>query len=94
MFKTQIVLSVSVTNYSFSATNLLSAELRVALHSVFMKCRMCNKLVATCIFIVSKLMWSVFRPEKAAVPVYAIAPGDLVKVKWRKLILGCKAEYE
>lgn len=40
-----------------------------------MKCRMCNKLVATCIFIVSKWMWSVFRPERAAVPTCVVEPG-------------------
>lgn len=85
LFKNQIVLSLCVINYSSSTTNFLSAELRIALHQVFMKCRMCNKLVATRIFIVSKWMWSVFRPERFAVPTFAIALGVFGEGKVEKI---------
>lgn len=84
LFKNQIVLSFSAIN-SNSTTNLLSAELRAALHQVFMKCRMCNKLVETCIYIVRKWMWSVFRPERAAVPICEIPSGVFGEGKMEKM---------
>lgn len=84
LFKNQIVLSFSAINSNSSTTNLLSAELRAALHQVFMKCRMCNKLVETCIYIVRKWMWSVFRPERAAVPICEIASGVFGEGKMEK----------